>query len=198
MHDHSVEPLLSRYSSDSESFDLGPSHNTESVHSQRWSPSKARLLIFIDAFTARPLGIRRRKQTSKRTRVLFGFLNGVVLTILLLIVISILDGIIHPSYASPPAHYEALEKHVRSTVGSGRGNPRNEKIFIASNIIQTDLIKGRWGASLIELVDLLGPENVFVSIYENDSGNSTSQALNELASRLPCKQSNPASTHRSA
>jgi hypothetical protein len=186
MHDHSVEPLLSRHSSDSEDWDVEPSHNVDSLLGQRSPSSRSALFVFLDAFTARPLGIRRRKRTSNRSRLILGSLNGVVFTILLLITVSIFDGLIHPSYANPPAHYEALKEHVRTSIDSGRGNPRNEKIFIASNIIQADLIKGEWGASLMELVGLLGPENVFVSIYENDSGNSSVEALSYLASQLPC------------
>jgi hypothetical protein len=189
MRDYAVEPLLGRNSSDSEGFDLEPYHSADSTGRERATFSKANVLDILDAFTARPLGIRRRKQTSRRKRGVYGALNVVVLTVLFLIAISILNGIIHPSYANPPAHYRALEEQVQTSASSGRGNPRNEKIFIASNIIQTDMINGPWGESVIELVDLLGPENVFVSIYENDSGNSSANALNDLASKLPCEYS---------
>jgi hypothetical protein len=69
----------------------------------------------------------------------------------------------------------------------GRGNPYGEKIFIAANILQEDLIRGSWGNAVLELVDLLGADNVFLSIYENDSGRGTADALEELRNKVSCK-----------
>ena len=34
-------------------------------------------------------------------------------------------------------------------------------------------ISSHWGSSLMTLVDLLGPEYVFISVHENDSGRDT-------------------------
>ena len=48
---------------------------------------------------------------------------------------------------------------------SGRGNPAGEKVFIAANIIDADLINGVWGNAVMELMDLIGGENVFLSLY---------------------------------
>lgn len=56
-----------------------------------------------------------------------------------------------------------------------------ETVFIAANIIDGELIKGPWGASLLDLVDAIGPTRVHVSIY----GGPT-EALNHLASLLEC------------
>jgi hypothetical protein len=184
MLDETSAPLLGRYSEDSQDFGTQPDYQKSNLRPSR------RLSSLLHAFATRPLGIRRRKQLSKKKRVLIASFNGVLVTILLLITISILDGLsgfISPSYGSPPAHYKAVAKRVRANSDVGRGNPRNEKVFIASNIIQADLIEGHWGTSLIDLIDLLGPENVFVSIYENDSGNSSVRALSNLASRLRCE-----------
>lgn len=64
-----------------------------------------------------------------------------------------------------------------STTGHGRGNVNNEKVYITANIISENLIRGQWGSSLHQLVDLLGKANVFVSIYENDSGQGMQAAL---------------------
>ena len=41
-------------------------------------------------------------------------------------------------------------------------------MFIAANIVDEELIRGPWGSRVVELVELLGRENVFLSIYEND------------------------------
>ncbi|PVH80080.1 glycosyltransferase family 69 protein, partial [Cadophora sp. DSE1049] len=55
----------------------------------------------------------------------------------------------------------------------------NETVFIAANIIDGDLISGAWGQSLLELVESIGKERVWVSIY----GGPTS-ALRGLEKRL--------------
>ncbi|KAM5442373.1 hypothetical protein MferCBS31731_002748 [Microsporum ferrugineum] len=105
------------------------------------------------------------------------------------IFVSVLEAFFYPSYQRPPEHYNQLRERIISSTGPARGNPDNEKIFIAANIVKADLIRGPWGASLLELVDILGEQNVFVSIYENDSGNSTSDALSSLQAKLPCNSS---------
>jgi mannosyltransferase 1 (CAP59) len=63
-------------------------------------------------------------------------------------------------------------------------NPHQERVFIAANIVDKDLIKGAWGKALLDLIDIIGPENAFLSIYENDSGSDTKQALEELAAKV--------------
>ena len=40
---------------------------------------------------------------------------------------------------------------------------------------------------MLKLIDLLGGDNVFLSIYENDSGPGTVEALKELRRKLICK-----------
>ena len=59
------------------------------------------------------------------------------------------------------------KKGVKKTKQSGRGNPAGEKVFIAANIISADLINGAWGNAVMELMDLLGEENVFLSWYSS-------------------------------
>ena len=73
-----------------------------------------------------------------------------------------------------------------STAAHGRGNVKDQKVYIATNIINEELIRGQWGTSLEALVELLGEDNVFVSIYENDSGKGTQAALRALQQRLKC------------
>lgn len=64
---------------------------------------------------------------------------------------------------------------------------RREKVFIAANIVDERLIRGPWGERVVELVELLGKDNVFLSIYENDSGPGTKAALQELGKKVQCK-----------
>lgn len=86
----------------------------------------------------------------------------------------VLTPLVNPSYLYRPSGY------------SGR-NERQEKVFIAANIVDEELIRGAWGDRIVQLVELLGEENVFLSIYENDSGASTKAALQELGARVKCE-----------
>ncbi|KAN0095703.1 glycosyltransferase family 69 protein [Hyaloscypha variabilis] len=54
-----------------------------------------------------------------------------------------------------------------------------EKVFIAANIIDRDLVRGEWGQRVVELVQAIGVERCFVSVY----GGPT-DALEELDGRL--------------
>jgi len=48
---------------------------------------------------------------------------------------------------------------------SERGNVTGEKIFIVANIIYAHFINGVWGNAVMELMDFIGGENVFLSLY---------------------------------
>jgi hypothetical protein len=102
------------------------------------------------------------------------------------VLLSVLNAVLWPSYMIAPAHYRQLEDRIQTSSAGGRGNPNNEKVYIAANIIHEDLIRETWGSNLLELINILGSDNVFVSIYENDSGNGTRDALLDLQKRLPC------------
>jgi Cryptococcal mannosyltransferase 1 len=54
-----------------------------------------------------------------------------------------------------------------------------ETVFVAANIIDGDLIRGAWGDTIVELVQTIGVERCFISIY----GGPT-DALKELDERL--------------
>ncbi|KAL4896257.1 cryptococcal mannosyltransferase 1-domain-containing protein [Aspergillus ambiguus] len=111
---------------------------------------------------------------------------GIILALL------VLTSIFRPSYTRPPPHYETLRNAVsQSQLPSGRGNPRSERVFIAASLYDRDgdLAGGAWGAGVLQLIDLLGEENVFLSIYENDSGAAGESALRGLEDRIPCNSS---------
>jgi hypothetical protein len=86
----------------------------------------------------------------------------------------IVTPIFNPSYSTRPAHYSG-------------SNPKNERVFIAANIIDSKLIRGAWGKAVLELIDIIGNDNVFLSIYENDSGEDTRVALMEFSAKVKCK-----------
>ncbi|OCK76269.1 glycosyltransferase family 69 protein [Lepidopterella palustris CBS 459.81] len=122
--------------------------------------------------------------------------ESIILNIVLtFVLVSFLNGILRPSYLNPPARYGELEKRIVDSERDGRGNPGNEKVFIAANILNEELVRGSWGSNLQVLVEILGRENVFVSIYENDGGDGPRDALLELREKLPCNASVVAGDH---
>lgn len=129
---------------------------------------------------------RFRCRASSPAHTLWLLLKILIFLVGGFVLVSVVQAILHPSYQRPPEHYAQLQRRILASSGHGRANQKDEKIFIAANIIREDLIRGAWGASLLELVDLLGEDNVFVSVYENDSGKATSEALIELQDKLPC------------
>jgi hypothetical protein len=196
--------LLGRRSSDSalsESFDVDDMYGANHEHHKpRMTRSRilcrlALVVYFLHSLSHRPLGWRKRQKgvvrVSPLVRLLICVYNAVVILLALFATGTVFGGIFFPSYWSLPVHYVEFERRLHEGPSTGKGNPLAQKIFIASNIIQPDKIRGAWGRSLLRLVDYLGPENVFVSIYENDSGPEAPKALAWLRSQLPCKPRPP-------
>ncbi|KAJ5202541.1 hypothetical protein N7449_004620 [Penicillium cf. viridicatum] len=106
-------------------------------------------------------------------------------------VLALFTSMLFPSYTHLPAHYSTLRKSVLESSYPGRGNPRQEKVFIAASLYDGGgkLARGQWGTQLLELIDLLGPDNVFLSIYENDSGDEGERALRALEEKVQCQKS---------
>jgi hypothetical protein len=52
-----------------------------------------------------------------------------------------------------------------------------------------DIAGGQWGQRILALIDLLGEENVFLSIYENDSGSAGAGALLDFKAQVSCNKS---------
>ncbi|KAI2730868.1 CAZyme family GT69 [Penicillium roqueforti] len=106
-------------------------------------------------------------------------------------VLALFTSLLFPSYTHLPAHYSALRKSVLESSYPGRGNPRKEKVFIAASLYDSGgkLAQGQWGTQLLVLIDLLGPDNVFLSIYENDSGDEGERALRALEEKVECQKS---------
>jgi hypothetical protein len=106
-------------------------------------------------------------------------------------VLIVFTAAFRPSYSHPPAHYKILVDKYRRSQEPGRGNVNNEKIFIASTMYDKNgtLAGGTWGRAIEDLVQLLGPENTFLSIYENDPDPLAKEALDGLGKRLACNTS---------
>ncbi|KAI4136888.1 MAG: hypothetical protein L6R39_007577 [Caloplaca ligustica] len=195
--------LAGRSSSDSNDLDLD-SADFESqglttstyVHRRQTSSSLSfiRSLPFTltDAIRRRGFqsrGLARSRRRTKRgrglcARLLFFVqcLAGVVLAL------GLLTAVLAPSYTKRPIHYDALRKRVLASKDYGRGNPGNENVFITASIYDKDgrLVNGAWGTALLNLIDMLGNRNVFLSIYENDAGEKAKEALDRLKDRVQC------------
>ncbi|PWY73059.1 hypothetical protein BO70DRAFT_114983 [Aspergillus heteromorphus CBS 117.55] len=109
----------------------------------------------------------------------------------ILVALVVLTGAFWPSYTHLPPHYQALRRAAAQPDVHGPGNPHDEKIFIAAILYDRagTLAGGRWGDALHQLIHLLGPDNVFLSIYENDSGEKGAHALRDLEDRVACNRS---------
>lgn len=115
-------------------------------------------------------------------------------TLLVLCVFAILYGAFMPSYTHPPARYTSLRQTVEANLtgggaATGLANRHNEKIFIASTLYDGGgiLLSGLWGEDLLELINIIGPEHVHLSIYENDPDPAAEKALDDFATRVTCE-----------
>ncbi|KOS22614.1 hypothetical protein ESCO_001933 [Escovopsis weberi] len=88
-------------------------------------------------------------------------------------------------------NYLDLETRCLNATGDGCANRFNEKVFISISLYDAGgrLANGKWGQDLLELIDLIGNDNVYLSIYENGSGPEGEAALNGLRGRLKCQHS---------
>ncbi|KAI5294333.1 hypothetical protein KEM52_004226, partial [Ascosphaera acerosa] len=117
-------------------------------------------------------------------RLLLALLHWALLAALALV---LLTGLFCPSYSRPPAHYAARVAAATASARPGRGNPANETVFVAASLYDPagEVAGGAWGAAVLALIDLLGPERVFLSVYENNSGEAGQAALRAFAAQVP-------------
>jgi hypothetical protein len=114
----------------------------------------------------------RRRPRSRSFSYVFAVLRKTrrvcrpVHIIIAIVLLLFLQVTFNSSYTSPPIFTASPD----------------ETVFIAANIIDSSLIEGPWGRSLLELVDLIGKDRVHVSIYGGSSA-----ALQPLQARLPCE-----------
>ena len=196
--------LVTRNSSDShEAFDLDDTDfesqgltSASYVHNRQPKSLLQRLLQQLKPiFNRRSFRHRKSKQSRghryslrrpsvRRTCLLFYALLGIILAL-----VSV-TAIFRPSYTRPPAHYEALRKRCLQTAENGRANLNNEKVFIAAGIHGKGgkLVDGAWGNAVLGLIELLGSENVFLSIYDNDSGAEAQAAFKRFEDKVQCQR----------
>ncbi|KAI4093366.1 MAG: hypothetical protein LQ344_002954 [Seirophora lacunosa] len=107
---------------------------------------------------------------------------------------STLGSIAHEAladYSYARHHYRALQKRCEGSKEPGRGNVNNEKVFIAATLYDPEgtLVGNGWGDAVLELVDLLGPQNVHLSVYENDATPQAKAALQRMDAKAQCNSS---------
>ena len=134
-----------------------------------------------------PSPSRRAFRVSWKRRLLS--LLALISSFILLLVV--LTGIFFPSYTRAPAHYNQIRKQTVASAIAGRANVNGEKVYIAASIYDESgkLVSGAWGDALLRLVDLLGPDNVFLSIYENDVDDESRAQLDLFRPRIACNSS---------
>ncbi|KAJ6283996.1 glycosyltransferase [Bipolaris maydis] len=123
---------------------------------------------------------RRRKRSL--LRLIYWTIFSVPYLLILLVLVT---GAFFPSYTIRPPHYDELRKRAITT---GRANPYNETVFIVASLAEHkgDLTSGAWGKEVLQLIDLLGPENVHLSIYEDNPDPVTKQSLKAFRDEVKC------------
>lgn len=129
-----------------------------------------------------------RPQYSGRQRLII-FLLYLIVTVLPTIII--IAYTVFPSYTYPPLRYTQLRTVSEASSTPGRGNPAGQKVFIAASLYDAggSLANGAWSRNVLNLIDLLGSNNTFLSIYENDSGQVGKHALRKMKERVLCAHS---------
>lgn len=157
---------------------LGTARSSSRRSHKRPSSSSLPLRICASCLSKSRLFARRSASIRHRLCQL-----GIVLVVAI-VSLAIFTFIFNPSYTHDqyPDNYKAVTDAVRKGGGknpdgfwrkpapkksavSGRGNPQHLKVFVAANIVNAGLIAGPWGDAVMELLDLLGEENVFLSEY---------------------------------
>lgn len=117
--------------------------------------------------------VRRKARGLRRLRLprlsrLGRTLSYIVIALLAFaLVLLVYTPIFNPSYANPPSF-----------------DIPKERVYIAANIVDDALIRGPWGRAVLELIDLLGPEDTYLSIYGGPA-----HALDDFKTMVPCASS---------
>lgn len=155
---------------------------------QRFVPTRLRAALYKYRL--------QRRRTKKPHSHRFGLVGAsqrrcclIICTVVgIICALLIFEALFAPSYLSPPAHYHALRSQIFLSSNSGRGNPDKHKVFIAASLYDKGgrLLSGAWGKAVLELINILGSENVYLSIYENDGGPDAHNALEAFKQKVQC------------
>jgi len=128
---------------------------------------------------------RRRSLLLRSCRLL------AIIPVVLLGLIAIY-ALFFPSYSHPPQRYTDLRTRVQSSSSrTGSANAFDKKVMIVASLYDKDgkLLSGHWGEAVLDLVDILGPSNVYLSVYENDPDSNAKEALARFGEHVRCNKS---------
>lgn len=199
-HEESYElndssPPNADYFTYSSSFDIDESRANLLTNVQDAFPRQYSLIDRLSRYL--PVRLRPRRGSRKyvahieKCRTCLNTLSIRRFVVGLGVIISIVAltcAVFFPSYTNPPKRYTELRSRAEDGTGPGRANPERQKVYIAASIfdIGGGLAGGPWGEAVVSLIDLLGPENVYLSIYENDAGPEAEAALQNLGQKISC------------
>lgn len=152
----------------------------------RLQPRRRRLARLVGWVRSRPRNLRRLLRRHPG-HPLFTTLKYLLFAVCALLVFT---PIFAPSYLRPPLHYRQLASRCEgASAEPGCANPFNEKVYISVSLYDKagHLANGAWGKAVMEVIHLIGEDNVFLSIYENDSGPEGAKALESLKEKLRCR-----------
>ncbi|KAK3697250.1 hypothetical protein LTR37_017562 [Vermiconidia calcicola] len=154
----------------------------------RWWPSRLTRRNNQKAFTAAQHSFSRAR---RRRSLLFRLCRYLTLLPYAVLCFVVAFGLFLPSYSNPPQRYIDLRHRVQTSAELGRANVNDEKIFIAASLYDHNgqLLSGDWAQSVQRLIDILGHDNVFLSVYENDPDHQSEQALDDFHASLQCPSS---------
>ncbi|OAA67387.1 Mannosyltransferase 1, CMT1 [Cordyceps fumosorosea ARSEF 2679] len=169
-----------------------PRRNTFTARSYNKSATRSRSPLVAATAPLGSLGCCAARYLRRQIRCSIPRQLIVLLKLYLLSVAILLFSVlvIFPSHTSPPSQYQNLEQRCGGPLPeAGCANLHQEKIFIVASMYDKDgeLLGGQWGQQLLDLVHIIGPENAFVSIYENNNAPAGTAALINFRRRLLCK-----------
>lgn len=127
--------------------------------------------------------------TPRRISKRIIFYLAIQFSIVFLVLFFAITPLLFSSYSDPPNHYKDLRRRAIESPFPGGANLNNEKVFIATSIYDAGgkLAGGSWGQAMADLIHILGPENVFLSVYEDNADELAMGALDNLAHYMKCK-----------
>lgn len=154
-----------------------------------FNPLRLKSIFVRDAHSRTHSKLPRRPRLGFHRPSLRSFCTCYAFVGILLALVLLFALFTEPSYTKTPAHYQSLKARIESSEDYGRANPENQKIFIAASIYDEGghLLGGAWGEAVLKLINMLGNRNVFLSIYENTSGEGGQVAQFKFERRVQCQ-----------
>lgn len=88
-----------------------------------------------------------------------------------------------------PRHYREQNGSTVNPYLSGHRNMSMERIFVAASLHgdENDITLAPWIQALLDLVDIIGHRNMFLSIYEDGPAPFSDPALEDFSAIVKCE-----------